>query len=194
MQRIIVEGDSESPRFGEEAIIEAVLPTGLVSARFEDGELYGYGKNEYRVLDSSEEVISDGDIVTVKSGKYADKSGKVEQLNSELGVALVRFDDNSSFIARVSDLSKKVVDCAGEPTAPPVTVVVSGGATSLVTGTGISVMVDNTKFDGVVASTDGNTLTIQSLPREFYEAAKVEPADEYTVPQESVKFEEEEVT
>lgn len=193
-QRIIVEGDSESPRFGEEAIIEAVLPTGLVSARFEDGELYGYGKNEYRVLDSSEEVISDGDIVTVKSGKYADKSGKVEQLNSELGVALVRFDDNSSFIARVSDLSKKVVDCAGEPTAPPVTVVVSGGATSLVTGTGISVMVDNTKFDGVVASTDGNTLTIQSLPREFYEAAKVEPADEYTVPQESVKFEEEEVT
>lgn len=193
-QRIIVEGDSESPRFGEEAIIEAVLPTGLVSARFEDGELYGYGKNEYRVLDSSEEVISDGDIVTVKSGKYADKSGKVEQLNSELGVALVRFDDNSSFIARVSDLSKKVVDCAGEPTTPPVTVVVSGGATSLVTGTGISVMVDNTKFDGVVASTDGNTLTIQSLPREFYEAAKVEPADEYTVPQESVKFEEEEVT
>lgn len=193
-QRIIVEGDSESPRFGEEAIIEAVFPTGLVSARFEDGELYGYGKNEYRVLDSSEEVISDGDIVTVKSGKYADKSGKVEQLNSELGVALVRFDDNSSFIARVSDLSKKVVDCAGEPTAPPVTVVVSGGATSLVTGTGISVMVDNTKFDGVVASTDGNTLTIQSLPREFYEAAKVEPADEYTVPQESVKFEEEEVT
>lgn len=193
-QRIIVEGDSESPRFGEEAIIEAVLPTGLVSARFEDGELYGYGKNEYRILDSSEEVISDGDIVTVKSGKYADKSGKVEQLNSELGVALVRFDDNSSFIARVSDLSKKVVDCAGEPTAPPVTVVVSGGATSLVTGTGISVMVDNTKFDGVVASTDGNTLTIQSLPREFYEAAKVEPADEYTVPQESVKFEEEEVT
>lgn len=193
-QRIIVEGDFESPRFGEEAIIEAVLPTGLVSARFEDGELYGYGKNEYRVLDSSEEVISDGDIVTVKSGKYADKSGKVEQLNSELGVALVRFDDNSSFIARVSDLSKKVVDCAGEPTAPPVTVVVSGGATSLVTGTGISVMVDNTKFDGVVASTDGNTLTIQSLPREFYEAAKVEPADEYTVPQESVKFEEEEVT
>lgn len=193
-QRIIVEGDSESPRFGEEAIIEAVLPTGLVSARFEDGELYGYGKNEYRVIDSSEEVISDGDIVTVKSGKYADKSGKVEQLNSELGVALVRFDDNSSFIARVSDLSKKVVDCAGEPTAPPVTVVVSGGATSLVTGTGISVMVDNTKFDGVVASTDGNTLTIQSLPREFYEAAKVEPADEYTVPQESVKFEEEEVT
>lgn len=193
-QRIIVEGDSESPRFGEEAIIEAVLPTGLVSARFEDGELYGYGKNEYRVLDSSEEVISDGDIVTVKSGKYADKSGKVEQLNSELGVALVRFDDNSSFIARVSDLSKKVVDCAGEPTAPPVTVVVSGGATSLVTGTGISVMVDNTKFDGVVASTDGNTLTIQSLPREFYEAAKVEPVDEYTVPQESVKFEEEEVT
>ena len=193
-QRIIVEGDSESPRFGEEAIIEAVLPTGLVSARFEDGELYGYGKNEYRVLDSSEEVISDGDTVTVKSGKYADKSGKVEQLNSELGVALVRFDDNSSFITRVSDLSKKVVDCAGEPTAPPVTVVVSGGVTSLVTGTGISVMVDNTKFDGVVASTDGNTLTIQSLPREFYEAAKVEPADEYTVPQESVKFEEEEVT
>lgn len=193
-QRIIVEGDSESPRFGEEAIIEAVLPTGIVSARFEDGELYGYGKTEYRVLDSSEEVISDGDIVTVKSGKYADKSGKVEQINSELGVALVRFDDNSSFIARVSDLSKKVVDCAGDPTAPPVTVVVSGGATSLVTGTGISVMVDNTKFDGVVASTDGNTLTIQSLPREFYEAAKVEPADEYTVPQESVKFEEEEVT
>lgn len=162
----------------------------------EEDEVFNseYAEYDDKVRDSSEEVISDGDTVTVKSGKYADKSGKVEQLNSELGVALVRFDDNSSFIARVSDLSKKVVDCAGEPTAPPVTVVVSGGATSLVTGTGISVMVDNTKFDGVVASTDGNTLTIQSLPREFYEAAKVEPADEYTVPQESVKFEEEEVT
>lgn len=162
----------------------------------EEDEVFNseYAEYDGKVGDSAEGAISDGDIVTVKSGKYADKSGKVEQLNSELGVALVRFDDNSSFIARVSDLSKKVVDCAGEPTAPPVTVVVSGGVTSLVTGTGISVMVDNTKFDGVVASTDGNTLTIQSLPREFYEAAKVEPADEYTVPQESVKFEEKEVT
>lgn len=162
----------------------------------EEDEVFNseYAEYDDKVGDSAEGAISDGDTVTVKSGKYADKSGKVEQLNSELGVALVRFDDNSSFIARVSDLSKKVVDCAGEHTAPPVTVVVSGGVTSLVTGTGISVMVDNTKFDGVVASTDGNTLTIQSLPREFYEVAKVEPADEYTVPQESVKFEEEEVT
>lgn len=159
----------------------------------EEDEVFNseYAEYDGKVGDSAEGAISDGDTVTVKSGKYADKSGKVEQLNSELGVALVRFDDNSSFIARVSDLSKKVVDCAGEPTTPPVTVVVSGGVTSLVTGTGISVMVDNTKFDGVVASTDGNTLTIQSLPKEFYEAVKAEPAEEYTVPQEVVKFEEE---
>lgn len=159
----------------------------------EEDEVFNseYAEYDGKVGDSAEGAISDGDTVTVKSGKYADKSGKVEQLNSELGVALVRFDDNSSFIARVSDLSKKVVDCAGEPTTPPVTVVVSGGVTSLVTGTGISVMVDNTKFDGVVASTDGNTLTIQSLPKEFYEAVKAEPAEEYTVPQEAVKFEEE---
>lgn len=192
-QRIIVEGDSESPRFGEEAIIEAVLPTGVVSARFEDGELYGYGKNEYRVLDSVEEQVSEGDIVTVVSGDYAGESGKVQQINPDLGVALVLMDDNSFAISDVSNLKKKVEDCAGEPSTPPVTVVVSKGITSLTTGTGISVMVDNAKFDGVVASTDGETLTIKSLPKEFYEAVKAEPVEEYTIPQKEVTFEEEEV-
>lgn len=67
---------------------------------------------------------------------------------------------------------------------------VTGGVTTITTGTGISVMVDNKKFDGVVASTDGQSLSIHGLPKEFYEAAKIEPVEEYQVPQESVKFEE----
>lgn len=129
-KRVVIEGDPESPRFGEVGEVIAFLPTGLVSVKFDDGEVYGYGKNEYKIQDSEEIQVS------------------------------------------------------------PVQVVVAGGNTTITTGTGISVMVDNKRFDGVVASTDGKSLSIHGLPKEFYEAAKIEPVEEYQVPQESVKFEE----
>lgn len=129
-KRVVIEGDPESPRFGEVGEVIAFLPTGLVSVKFDDGEVYGYGKNEYKIQDSEEIQVS------------------------------------------------------------PVQVVVAGGNTTITTGTGISVMVDNKRFDGVVASTDGQSLSIHGLPKEFYEAAKIEPVEEYQVPQESVKFEE----
>lgn len=192
---IVVSGNTSSPKLGERGKVEKVLEKGNVSARFKDGSLHVYSKNEYKVLDSVEETISEGDEVVVTSGKYKDKSAKVEHINPELDAALVSFEDGGHFIVRVSELVKKVQDCEGEPVAPvsspeQVQVMVTGGVTTITTGTGISVMVDNKKFDGVVASTDGQSLSIHGLPKEFYEAAKIEPVEEYQVPQESVKFEE----
>lgn len=192
---IEVSGNTSSPKLGERGKVEKVLEKGNVSARFKDGSLRVYSKNEYKVLDSVEETISEGDEVVVTSGKYKDKSAKVEHINPELDAALVSFEDGGHFIVRVSELVKKVQDCEGEPVAPvsspeQVQVMVTGGVTTITTGTGISVMVDNKKFDGVVASTDGQSLSIHGLPKEFYEAAKIEPVEEYQVPQESVKFEE----
>lgn len=192
---IEVSGNTSSPKLGERGKVEKVLEKGNVSARFKDGSLHVYSKNEYKVLDSVEETISEGDEVVVTSGKYKDKSAKVEHINPELDAALVSFEDGGHFIVRVSELVKKVQDCEGEPVAPvsspeQVQVMVTGGVTTITTGTGISVMVDNKKFDGVVASTDGQSLSIHGLPKEFYEAAKIEPVEEYQVPKESVKFEE----
>lgn len=192
---IVVSGNTSSPKLGERGKVEKVFEKGNVSARFKDGSLHVYSKNEYKVLDSVEETISEGDEVVVTSGKYKDKSAKVEHINPELDAALVSFEDGGHFIVRVSELVKKVQDCEGEPVAPvsspeQVQVMVTGGVTTITTGTGISVMVDNKKFDGVVASTDGQSLSIHGLPKEFYEAAKIEPVEEYQVPQESVKFEE----
>lgn len=191
---IVVSGNTSSPKLGERGKVEKVLEKGNVSARFKDGSLHVYSKNEYKVLDSVESAVSEGDEVVVTSGRYKDKSGKVERINPELDAAFVTFEDGDYFIVRVSELVKKVQDCEGEP-APvnspeQVQVMVTGGVTTITTGTGISVMVDNKKFDGVVASTDGQSLSIHGLPKEFYEAAKIEPAEEYQVPQESVKFEE----
>lgn len=191
---IVVSGNTSSPKLGERGKVEKVLEKGNVSARFKDGSLHVYSKNEYKVLDSVESAVSEGDEVVVTSGRYKDKLGKVEQINPELDAALVAFEDGDYFIVRVSELVKKVQDCEGEP-APvnspeQVQVMVTGGVTTITTGTGISVMVDNKKFDGVVASTDGQSLSIHGLPKEFYEAAKIEPVEEYQVPQESVKFEE----
>jgi hypothetical protein len=191
---IVVSGNTSSPKLGERGKVEKVLEKGNVSARFKDGSLHVYSKNEYKVLDSVESAVSEGDEVVVTSGRYKDKSGKVEQINPELDAALVAFEDGDYFIVRVSELVKKVQDCEGGP-APvnspeQVQVMVTGGVTTITTGTGISVMVDNKKFDGVVASTDGQSLFIHGLPKEFYEAAKIEPVEEYQVPQESVKFEE----
>lgn len=191
---IVVSGNTSSPKLGERGKVEKVLEKGNVSARFKDGSLHVYSKNEYKVLDSVESAVSEGDEVVVTSGRYKDKSGKVERINPELDAALVAFEDGDHFIVRVSELVKKVQDCEGEP-APvnspeQVQVMVTGGVTTITTGTGISVMVDNKKFDGVVASTDGQSLSIHGLPKEFYEAAKIEPVEEYQVPQESVKFEE----
>lgn len=192
---IVVSGNTSSPKFGERGSVEKVLEKGNISARFRDGSLHVYSKDEYKVLDSVEETISEGDEVVVTLGKYKDKSAKVEHINPELDAALVSFEDGGHFIVRVSELVKKVQDCEGEPVAPvsspeQVQVMVTGGVTTITTGTGISVMVDNKKFDGVVASTDGQSLSIHGLPKEFYEAAKIEPVEEYRVPQESVKFEE----
>lgn len=191
---IVVSGNTSSPKLGERGKVEKVLEKGNVSARFKDGSLHVYSKNEYKVLDSVESAVSEGDEVLVTSGRYKDKSGKVERINPELDAAFVTFEDGDYFIVRVSELVKKVQDCEGEP-APvnspeQVQVMVTGGVTTITTGTGISVMVDNKKFDGVVASTDGQSLSIHGLPKEFYEAAKIEPVEEYQVPQESVKFEE----
>lgn len=191
---IVVSGNTSSPKLGERGKVEKVLEKGNVSARFKDGSLHVYSKNEYKVLDSVESAVSEGDEVVVTSGRYKDKSGKVERINPELDAAFVTFEDGDYFIVRVSELVKKVQDCEGEP-APvnspeQVQVMVTGGVTTITTGTGISVMVDNKKFDGVVASTDGQSLSIRGLPKEFYEAAKIEPVEEYQVPQESVKFEE----
>lgn len=191
---IVISGNTSSPKSGERGKVEKVLEKGNVSARFKDGSLHVYSKNEYKVLDSVESAVSEGDEVVVTSGRYKDKSGKVERINPELDAALVTFEDGDYFIVRVSELVKKVQDCEGEP-APvnspeQVQVMVTGGVTTITTGTGISVMVDNKKFDGVVASTDGQSLSIHGLPKEFYEAAKIEPVEEYQVPQESVKFEE----
>lgn len=191
---IVVSGNTSSPKLGERGKVEKVLEKGNVSARFKDGSLHVYSKNEYKVLDSVESAVSEGDEVVVTSGRYKDKSGKVERINPELDAAFVTFEDGDYFIVRVSELVKKVQDCEGEP-APvnspeQVQVMVTGGVTTITTGTGISVMVDNKKFDGVVASTDGQSLSIHGLPKEFYEAAKIEPVEEYQVPQESVKFEE----
>lgn len=191
---IVVSGNTSSPKLGERGKVEKVLEKGNVSARFKDGSLHVYSKNEYKVLDSVESAVSEGDEVVVTSGRYKDKSGKVERINPELDAAFVTFEDGDHFIVRVSELVKKVQDCEGEP-APvnspeQVQVMVTGGVTTITTGTGISVMVDNKKFDGVVASTDGQSLSIRGLPKEFYEAAKIEPVEEYQVPQESVKFEE----
>lgn len=191
---IVVSGNTSSPKLGERGKVEKVLEKGNVSARFKDGSLHVYSKNEYKVLDSVESAVSEGDEVVVTSGRYKDKSGKVERINPELDAAFVTFEDGDHFIVRVSELVKKVQDCEGEP-APvnspeQVQVMVTGGVTTITTGTGISVMVDNKKFDGVVASTDGQSLSIHGLPKEFYEAAKIEPVEEYQVPQESVKFEE----
>lgn len=191
---IVISGNTSSPKLGERGKVEKVLEKGNVSARFKDGSLHVYSKNEYKVLDSVESAVSEGDEVVVTSGRYKDKSGKVERINPELDAALVTFEDGDYFIVRVSELVKKVQDCEGEP-APvnspeQVQVMVTGGVTTITTGTGISVMVDNKKFDGVVASTDGQSLSIHGLPKEFYEAAKIEPVEEYQVPQESVKFEE----
>lgn len=191
---IVVSGNTSSPKLGERGKVEKVLEKGNVSARFKDGSLHVYSKNEYKVLDSVESAVSEGDEVVVTSGRYKDKSGKVEQINPELDAAFVTFEDGDYFIVRVSELVKKVQDCEGEPTPvnspEQVQVMVTGGVTTITTGTGISVMVDNKKFDGVVASTDGQSLSIHGLPKEFYEAAKIEPVEEYQVPQESVKFEE----
>lgn len=191
---VVVSGNTSSPKLGERGKVEKVLEKGNVSARFKDGSLHVYSKNEYKVLDSVESAVSEGDEVVVTSGRYKDKSGKVERINPELDAAFVTFEDGDYFIVRVSELVKKVQDCEGEP-APvnspeQVQVMVTGGVTTITTGTGISVMVDNKKFDGVVASTDGQSLSIHGLPKEFYEAAKIEPVEEYQVPQESVKFEE----
>lgn len=191
---IVVSGNTSSPKLGERGKVEKVLEKGNVSARFKDGSLHVYSKNEYKVLDSVESAVSEGDEVVVTSGRYKDKSGKVERINPELDAAFVTFEDGDYFIVRVSELVKKVQDCEGEP-APvnspeQVQVMVTGGVTTITTGTGISVMVDNKKFDGVVASTDGQSLSIHGLPKEFYEAAKIEPVEEYQVPKESVKFEE----
>lgn len=191
---IVVSGNTSSPKLGERGKVEKVLEKGNVSARFKDGSLHVHSKNEYKVLDSVESAVSEGDEVVVTSGRYKDKSGKVERINPELDAAFVTFEDGDYFIVRVSELVKKVQDCEGEP-APvnspeQVQVMVTGGVTTITTGTGISVMVDNKKFDGVVASTDGQSLSIHGLPKEFYEAAKIEPVEEYQVPQESVKFEE----
>lgn len=191
---IVVSGNTSSPKLGERGKVEKVLEKGNVSARFKDGSLHVYSKNEYKVLDSVESAVSEGDEVVVTSGRYKDKLGKVERINPELDAAFVTFEDGDHFIVRVSELVKKVQDCEGEP-APvnspeQVQVMVTGGVTTITTGTGISVMVDNKKFDGVVASTDGQSLSIHGLPKEFYEAAKIEPVEEYQVPQESVKFEE----
>lgn len=191
---IVVSGNTSSPKLGERGKVEKVLEKGNVSARFKDGSLHVYSKNEYKVLDSVESAVSEGDEVVVTSGRYKDKSGKVERINPELDAAFVTFEDGDHFIVRVSELVKKVQDCEGEP-APvnspeQVQVMVTGGVTTITTGTGISVMVDNKKFDGVVASTDGQSLSIHGLPKEFYEVAKIEPVEEYQVPQESVKFEE----
>lgn len=191
---IVVSGNTSSPKLGERGKVEKVLEKGNVSARFKDGSLHVYSKNEYKVLDSVESAVSEGDEVVVTSGRYKDKSGKVERINPELDAAFVTFEDGDHFIVRVSELVKKVQDCEGEP-APvnspeQVQVMVTGGVTTITTGTGISVMVDNKKFDGVVASTDGQSLSIHGLPKEFYEAAKIEPVEEYQVSQESVKFEE----
>lgn len=191
---IVVSGNTSSPKLGERGKVEKVLEKGNVSARFKDGSLHVYSKNEYKVLDSVESAVSEGDEVVVTSGRYKDKSGKVERINPELDAAFVTFEDGDYFIVRVSELVKKVQDCEGEPTPvnspEQVQVMVTGGVTTITTGTGISVMVDNKKFDGVVASTDGQSLSIHGLPEEFYEAAKIEPVEEYQVPQESVKFEE----
>lgn len=191
---IVVSGNTSSPKLGERGKVEKVLEKGNVSARFKDGSLHVYSKNEYKVLDSVESAVSEGDEVVVTSGRYKDKSGKVERINPELDAALVTFEDGDYFIVHVSELVKKVQDCEGEsaPVNSPeqVQVMVTGGVTTITTGTGISVMVDNKKFDGVVASTDGQSLSIHGLPKEFYEAAKIEPVEEYQVPQESVKFEE----
>lgn len=244
---IVVSGNTSSPKLGERGKVEKVLEKGNVSARFKDGSLHVYSKNEYKVLDSVESAVSEGDEVVVTSGRYKDKSGKVEHINPELDAALVGFEDGGHFIVRVSELVKKVQDAVsvipigkrvvieGDPESPrfgevgeviaflptglvsvkfddgevygygkneykiqdseeiqvsPVQVVVAGGNTTITTGTGISVMVDNKRFDGVVASTDGQSLSIHGLPKEFYEAAKIEPVEEYQVPQESVKFEE----
>lgn len=191
---IVISGNTSSPKLGERGKVEKVLEKGNVSARFKDGSLHVYSKNEYKVLDSVESAVSEGDEVVVTSGRYKDKSGKVERINPELDAALVTFEDGDYFIVRVSELVKKVQDCEGEsaPVNSPeqVQVMVTGGVTTITTGTGISVMVDNKKFDGVVASTDGQSLSIHGLPKEFYEAAKIEPVEEYQVPQESVKFEE----
>lgn len=244
---IVVSGNTSSPKLGERGKVEKVLEKGNVSARFKDGSLHVYSKNEYKVLDSVEETITKGDEVLVTSGMYRDMPGKVVQIRPELDVALVKFEDGSHFVAKVSELVKKVQDAVsiipigkrvvieGDPESPrlgevgeviaslptglvsvkfddgevygyskneykiqdseeiqasPVQVMVTGGVTTITTGTGISVMVDNKKFDGVVASTDGQSLSIHGLPKEFYEAAKIEPVEEYQVPQESVKFEE----
>lgn len=191
---IVVSGNTSSPKLGERGKVEKVLEKGNVSARFKDGSLHVYSKNEYKVLDSVESAISEGDEVVVTSGRYKDKSGKVERINPELDAAFVTFEDGDHFIVRVSELVKKVQDCEGESalvnSPEQVQVMVTGGVTTITTGTGISVMVDNKKFDGVVASTDGQSLSIHGLPKEFYEAAKIEPVEEYQVPQESVKFEE----
>lgn len=191
---IVVSGNTSSPKLGERGKVEKVLEKGNVSARFKDGSLHVYSKNEYKVLDSVESAVSEGDEVVVTSGRYKDKSGKVERINPELDAAFVTFEDGDYFIVRVSELVKKVQDCEGESalvnSPEQVQVMVTGGVTTITTGTGISVMVDNKKFDGVVASTDGQSLSIHGLPKEFYEAAKIEPVEEYQVPQESVKFEE----
>lgn len=191
---IVISGNTSSPKLGERGKVEKVLEKGNVSARFKDGSLHVYSKNEYKVLDSVESAVSEGDEVVVTSGRYKDKSGKVERINPELDAAFVTFEDGDYFIVRVSELVKKVQDCEGEPapvnSSEQVQVMVTGGVTTITTGTGISVMVDNKKFDGVVASTDGQSLSIHGLPKEFYEAAKIEPVEEYQVPQESVKFEE----
>lgn len=244
---IVVSGNTSSPKLGERGSVEKVLEKGNISARFRDGSLHVYSKDEYKVLDSVEETITKGDEVLVTSGMYKDMPGKVVQIRPELDVALVKFEDGSHFVAKVSELVKKVQDAVsiipigkrvvieGDPESPrlgevgeviaslptglvsvkfddgevygygkneykiqdseeiqssPVQVVVTGGVTTITTGTGISVMVDNKRFDGVVASTDGQSLSIQGLPKEFYEVAKIEPVEEYQVPQESVKFEE----
>lgn len=135
------------------------------------------------VKDSNEgEPVTSGDFVLVKSGSYEGKKGTVGVCNNDLGVALVKFDDEEALVP-IDLLSKTVKDCAEDA---KLKVQISGSTTSVEIGSGVSVFVDNQKFDGVISSMPDGSVEIKGLPKEFYEAASIEQSDVYTMPESDI--------
>lgn len=135
------------------------------------------------VKDSNEgEPVTSGDFVLVKDGAYKGKKGTVGVCNNDLGVALVKFDDEEALVP-IDLLSKTVKDCAEDA---KLKVQISGSTTSVEIGSGVSVFVDNQKFDGVISSMPDGSVEIKGLPKEFYEAASIEQSDVYTMPESDI--------
>lgn len=135
------------------------------------------------VKDSNEgEPVASGDFVLIKNGSYKGKKGTVGVCNNDLGVALVKFDDEEALVP-IDLLSKTVKDCAEDT---KLKVQISGSTTSVEIGSGVSVFVDNQKFDGVISSMPDGSVEIKGLPKEFYEAASIEQSDVYTMPESDI--------